>query len=104
MRHIRLAFYSAAHFWVDLSCALLLLGVVCPEADLVRCILLYNFSAFAVQMPIGLLADRLNRNHQVAAAGCGWWPRPGSSPKGQRRLYLREWGTPSFTWEADWIR
>lgn len=71
MRHIRLAFYSAAHFWVDLSCALLLLGVVCPEADPVRCILLYNFSAFAVQMPIGLLADRLNRNHQVAAAGCG---------------------------------
>ena len=71
MRHIRLAFYSAAHFWVDLSCALLLLGAVCPEADPVRCILLYNFSAFAVQMPIGLLADRLNRNHQVAAAGCG---------------------------------
>ena len=71
MRHIRLAFYSAAHFWVDLSCALLLLGVVCPEVDPVRCILLYNFSAFAVQMPIGLLADRLNRNHQVAAAGCG---------------------------------
>ena len=28
MRHIRLAFYSAAHFWVDLSCALLLLGAV----------------------------------------------------------------------------
>ena len=35
------------------------------------CVLLYNFCAFALQMPIGLMADRLSRNSCVAALGCG---------------------------------
>lgn len=34
------------------------------------CLLFYNFCAFALQMPFGLIADRLNRNTWVAAAGC----------------------------------
>ena len=65
-----LALYSAGHFWMDLSCALLLFRTLLGSPDLVLCLLVYNFCAFALQMPFGLLADRLDRNGAVAAAGC----------------------------------
>lgn len=65
-----LALYSAAHFWVDLSCAFLVLRTQTGAADFALCLLLYNFCAFALQMPLGLLADRLDRNGPAAAAGC----------------------------------
>lgn len=66
----RLAIYSAGHFFVDFSCALLVLGRLCPGGDCPLLLLIYNFCAFALQMPLGLLADRLNRNSLLAAAGC----------------------------------
>lgn len=65
-----IALYSAAHFWVDLSCALLMFRTLSGEADFALCLLVYNFCAFALQMPFGLLADWLDRNGLVAAAGC----------------------------------
>lgn len=65
-----LALYSLAHFWVDLSCALLVFRVLSGGADFALCLLLYNFCAFALQMPLGLLADWLDRNGVVAALGC----------------------------------
>lgn len=71
MKHKPLLFlYSAAHFWVDLSCAFLMYRLVSGSADFAACLLLYNFCAFAMQMPLGILADRLNRNALVAVAGC----------------------------------
>lgn len=65
-----LAVYSLAHAAVDFSCAFLVFRTMqdAPEPDL--CILLYNFCAFALQMPFGLLADGWNRNSLVAAGGC----------------------------------
>ena len=66
-----LALYSASHFWVDLSCAFLVFRTLAGTPDFMLCLLLYNFCAFALQMPFGLLADRLDRNGAVAAAGCG---------------------------------
>lgn len=68
---MRLAVYSGAHFLVDLACALGVLGRMVPAGDGALVILLYNFFAFAGQMPLGLAADRLDRNHRVAALGCG---------------------------------
>ena len=65
-----LALYSAAHFWVDLSCALLVFRTMAGGADFTLCLLLYNFCAFALQMPLGLLADRLDRGEAMAGAGC----------------------------------
>lgn len=79
----RLALYSLGHFWVDFSCALLMFAKLSGGPDWGLCVLLYNFCAFALQMPAGLLADRLDRNGCAAAAGCalvlaGWgfcpWP------------------------------
>lgn len=82
MARLRLILYAATHFLVDLSCALLVLGRVCPEGDPAEVILLYNLFAFAAQMPVGLLADRLGRCHWFAAGGCllvllGWLLPPG---------------------------
>ncbi len=82
MERLRRGIYAAVHFLVDLGCALLLLGRICPTWDPVTAILLYNLFAFAVQMPVGLLADRLGRCHLFASAGCllvllGWMLPPG---------------------------
>lgn len=70
MKPLRLAVYSAAHFAVDFSCALLMLGSVCRHDSAWTCILLYNFFAFAVQMPLGLLADRTRSCRLWASGGC----------------------------------
>ena len=65
-----LAIYSLAHFWVDLSCALLLFRTLQGTPEWMVCVLLYNFCAFALQMPLGALADRFDRNGLTAAMGC----------------------------------
>lgn len=65
-----MALYSLAHFWVDLSCAFLVFRTLLDSGDLAMCLLLYNFCAFAMQMPLGLIADKLDRNGLVAAVGC----------------------------------
>ena len=67
----QLGLYSLAHFWMDLSCALLVFRRLSGGADFGACLLLYNFCAFALQMPLGLLVDRLDRNALAAAGGCG---------------------------------
>lgn len=66
-----LTVYSAAHAVVDFSCAFLVYRAMLDDPALGLCLLLYNFCAFALQMPFGLLADGWNRNAVVAAAGCG---------------------------------
>lgn len=71
MNNKLLTLYSLAHFWVDLSCSFLIFRTLAGGADFALCLLLYNFCAFALQMPFGLLADRLDRNGAVAAGGCG---------------------------------
>ena len=65
-----LALCSAAHCWVDLSCALLMFRLVSDTPGAAVCFLLYNFCAFALQMPLGLLADAFDRNGLLAASGC----------------------------------
>lgn len=71
MKHkTMLGIYSVAHFWVDLSCAFLVFRTLMDTKEFALCLLLYNFCAFALQMPFGLLADKFNRNGLVAALGC----------------------------------
>lgn len=78
---VRLCVYSAGHFWVDFSCALLMFSRLSGTGEWALCALLYNFCAFALQMPIGLLADRQGRSGALAALGCalvtaGWGLAP----------------------------
>ena len=66
----KLTVLSAAHFCVDMCCAALFFGWLGKEADWWLSMVLYNACAFALQLPLGLLADRANRNLPFAAAGC----------------------------------
>lgn len=70
-KYASLALYSLAHLWVDLACAFLVFRTLAGEGGFALCLLLYNFCAFALQMPLGLLADKLDRNGPAAALGCG---------------------------------
>ena len=65
-----LALYSLSHFWVDLSCAFLVFRTMADAPSFSLCLLLYNFCAFALQMPLGLLAGQWNRNGLTAGGGC----------------------------------
>ena len=67
---IMVATYSIAHFLVDFACAFLMFRSVAGTSEGYLCVLLYNFFAFAFQMPLGLIADRCNRNYLFAATGC----------------------------------
>lgn len=59
--------YALAHFAVDLGCAFAVFSAMdCGELGY----LLYNFFAFAMQMPLGVLADRLGHGRWFAAVGC----------------------------------
>ncbi|MGN0388751.1 MAG: hypothetical protein ACI4ER_08025 [Suilimivivens sp.] len=62
--------YGILHFFVDFCCAFFLLGMLSESENLYLYFLIYNFCAFALQMPFGLLADRWKRNNLVAASGC----------------------------------
>lgn len=62
--------YSLGHFLTDFICALTVISLLrwAPEMRWYL-LLLYNFAAFALQMPLGLIADRLDRNAALACAG-----------------------------------
>lgn len=62
--------YALVHMAVDLSCAFLVYTYVLGGDQWYLWLLLYNFCAFALQMPIGAAADRLDRNSCVAVGGC----------------------------------
>ena len=59
------AVYATGHFLVDFACALMMLKTA-PDPIW---FLVYNFCAFAMQMPIGLLADLLGKNRPFALLG-----------------------------------
>ena len=51
------ALYSALHFLVDGVCAFAMFGRFLPRGDAAFSLLFYNFCAFALQLPLGLLLD-----------------------------------------------
>lgn len=69
--------YSLAHFAVDLCCALIMLPCARASEYPLLVLLIYNFCAFAMQLPIGAFADYFTLNRVMASAGCvmvslGW--------------------------------
>ena len=66
--------YSFIHFIVDLSCAILITNLVTQKMGnnihLFVAIIVYNFFAFAMQFPIGVIVDKINKNAICAALGC----------------------------------
>ena len=63
--------YAAAHCAVDLACACVLCARSGGWGEAAALYLLYNFCAFALQMPLGILVDRLGVGRCFAAVGCG---------------------------------
>ena len=69
--------YAFAHFAVDFGCAY---AMFAGYNGSTIGFLLYNFFAFAMQMPLGLVADAANRNRffallgTVMVAGICWFP------------------------------
>lgn len=61
--------YSLAHFIVDFACAFLFFSSMVEKPNWFVYALVYNFLAFALQMPLGLLADAYNRNYLLAILG-----------------------------------
>ncbi|MCM1536860.1 MAG: hypothetical protein NC254_00515 [bacterium] len=57
-------FYSVLHILVDGVCAMAMFGTFLPMAHGYFSILLYNFCAFAMQMPFGVLLDMLNGKNE----------------------------------------
>lgn len=72
------ALYSIWHLLVDGICAIAMFGKFIPSGNGYFSILIYNFCAFALQMPFGVLLDALNAkdknqkydfNFRIAAIG-----------------------------------
>jgi len=61
-----------SHFFVDFACTALLatLTTHLSALEVAACALLYNGLAFAFQLPIGALADKLRLHRDLAALGC----------------------------------
>jgi len=62
--------YGMIHFLVDFCCAFFIFSVSRRIENFYIGLLIYNFLAFAMQMPVGLFADRLKKNSYTAGAGC----------------------------------
>lgn len=63
--------YSVIHFVVDFACMALVASLAQRHhTSLFGAVIAYNFFAFFVQMPLGIIADRVNKNALLAASGC----------------------------------
>ena len=57
----RIAVLSIMHAMIDFLCAFAVYGIFRNPADLFSVYLIYNFCAFAMQMPLGLVLDKLRQ-------------------------------------------
>jgi len=69
MKKRDLFLFSLCHFLVDFSCGFLLYRCLPGRLYWGEFLLLYNFLAFGMQMPLGLLLDRYHKNGSWAACG-----------------------------------
>jgi FSR family fosmidomycin resistance protein-like MFS transporter len=68
----QVALYSVTHFLIDFACVYLVYRTILSDGAVsgVTLTAIYIFCAFALQLPLGPLVDKLDRNAQVAALGC----------------------------------
>lgn len=68
LKAARTTLYSVAHFAVDFGCAFYIFTNPHYQNPALQ-VIIYNFFAFAVQMPLGVLLDRFGGNKRFAGAG-----------------------------------
>ena len=64
-------FYSILHMLIDGVCAIAMFGWFCLGEQGYLNILLYNFCAFALQMPLGVILDLLNAGNRTTGSTDG---------------------------------
>lgn len=71
---VNLSVYSIAHALIDASCAAIIAAdIASGKADLRQIsfyVVLYNTIAFALQAPLGFIADRIRKPAETAVIGC----------------------------------
>ncbi len=71
-----ISIYSLSHFIVDFVCAIFILGklpyIANTNDEFVISIIIYNFFAFAFQVPIGYILDKFKIYKYVAIIGLGF--------------------------------
>lgn len=65
-----LTVYSVCHLCVDMCCCAAMLAFTRDTEHFALSLLIYNFCAFALQLPIGAIADRFSRSGAFAVFGC----------------------------------
>ncbi len=63
------ALLGVSHFLVDFACAMLISQHI-PAHIAALCVIIYNGLAFAFQLPLGALADRLQLSRVLSCIGC----------------------------------
>lgn len=66
--------FTTIHFFVDITCIFMMTAFLIPSLPdrtvWLWCVILYNFFAFAFQLPAGAAADRIGKPAAVSAFGC----------------------------------
>ncbi|MCI8284042.1 MAG: MFS transporter [Firmicutes bacterium] len=69
-----MAMFTVTHFLVDLACIFMMTAFLIPSLPnrtaWLWCVIIYNFCAFALQLPVGAAADKIGKPAAVSAFGC----------------------------------
>ena len=60
------------HFWIDFSCSWFIFQEVVGEAGWYTLLFFYNFYAFALELPLGVLLDRIWEKNKGSLKGYSW--------------------------------
>lgn len=60
------------HFWIDFSCSWFIFQEVVGEAGWYTLLFFYNFFAFALELPLGVLLDRICEKNKGSLKGYSW--------------------------------
>lgn len=74
MKKIIVLLYSLIHFVVDLGCCILVTNLISKKIGGTYTYfwgaIIYNFCGFVLQLPIGIIGDKLNKNALLSSLGC----------------------------------
>ena len=63
---------TICHFWIDFTCACFVFQEIVGNKDWYTLLFLYNFYAFALELPMGTLLDGISEKNNGSAKGYFW--------------------------------
>ena len=63
---------TICHFWIDFTCACFAFQEIVGNKDWYTLLFLYNFYAFALELPMGTLLDGISEKNNGSAKGYFW--------------------------------